>query len=94
VLLNRWGLRMTRANATLLLRNVAASAQLDVDFSPHSLRRTFVSTLLDTGASLRDVQLAAGHASPNTTVLYHMTGANPDRDAAHQLASFISGIAG
>ncbi|MBQ0897324.1 site-specific integrase [Micromonospora sp. U56] len=35
---------------------------------PHMLRHTFVTTMLDAGVSLRDVQIAARHADPRTTM--------------------------
>jgi site-specific recombinase XerD len=38
--------------------------------SAHSMRATFITTALDNGASLEDVQSAAGHADPSTTKLY------------------------
>jgi site-specific recombinase XerD len=37
---------------------------------PHMLRHTFVTTMLDAGVSLRDVQIAARHADPKTTMRY------------------------
>ena len=37
---------------------------------PHMLRHTYVTTMLDAGVDLRDVQIAAGHADPRTTMRY------------------------
>ncbi len=37
---------------------------------PHLLRHTFVTTMLDAGVDLRDVQIAARHADPRTTMRY------------------------
>jgi len=37
---------------------------------PHMLRHTFVTTMLDAGVDLRDVQIAARHADPRTTMRY------------------------
>jgi integrase/recombinase XerD len=37
---------------------------------PHMLRHTFVATMLDAGVDLRDVQIAARHADPRTTMRY------------------------
>lgn len=51
-------------------------------FSAHSMRATFVTTALANGASLEDVQEAAGHANPSTTKLYDRRGHNPEKSAA------------
>ena len=51
-------------------------------FSAHSMRATFVTTALANGASLEDVQEAAGHADPSTTKLYDRRGYNPEKSAA------------
>jgi len=47
---------------------------------PHMLRHSFVTTMLDAGVSLRDVQIAARHADPRTTMRY-------DRPAISALGS-------
>jgi integrase len=41
---------------------------------PHMLRHTFVTTMVDAGISLRDVQFAARHADPRTTVRHDRSG--------------------
>ncbi len=48
---------------------------------PHMLRHTFVTTMLDTGVSLRDVQIAARHADPRTTMRYDRARKNLHRRA-------------
>lgn len=96
LLLNSRGRRMDRAAATRVIRRLCRAAHIPEGRSPHSCRRTFVTTSLAIGIPLADVQLAAGHASPNTTMIYNvpsMAGGN-DRDAAHRLASYIAGISG
>ena len=46
------------------------------------MRATFITTALDNGASLEDVQSAAGHADPSTTKLYDRRGYNPEKSAS------------
>ena len=46
---------------------------------PHMLRQTFVTTMLDAGVDLRDVQIAARHADPRTTMRYDRARKNLDR---------------
>jgi len=65
LLLNRRGTRMDRHAATRRLRQLAAVAGVRLPrMHPHMLRHTFVTTMLDAGVDLRDVQIAARHADP------------------------------
>jgi site-specific recombinase XerD len=43
------------------------------------MRATFITTALENGAALEDVQKAAGHRDPSTTELYDRRGYNPER---------------
>jgi site-specific recombinase XerD len=65
-----------------ILRKYAAKAGLDRGYSAHSMRATFITTALDKGASLEDVQRDVGHADPSTTKLYDRRGYNPEKSAA------------
>jgi site-specific recombinase XerD len=56
---------------------------------PHMLRHTFVTTMLDTGVDLRDVQIAARHADPRTTMRYNRAR-NLDRHPNYILAAYMA----
>jgi site-specific recombinase XerD len=71
ILLNSRGGRMDRHAATRRLRRLAQPARVRITGPhPHMLRHTFVTTMLDAGVDLRDVQIAARHADPRTTMRY------------------------
>jgi integrase/recombinase XerD len=71
ILLNGRGGRMDRHAATRRLRRLAEKAGVPITRPhPHMLRHTFVTTMLDAGVGLRDVQIAARHADPRTTMRY------------------------
>jgi integrase/recombinase XerD len=65
-----------------ILRKYARHIGLSRGYSAHSMRATFITTALDNGASLEDVQSAAGHADPSTTKLYDRRGYNPEKSAS------------
>ena len=68
ILLNSRGARMDRHAATRRLRRLADHAGVRIARPhPHMLRHTFVTTMLDAGVDLRDVQIAARHADPRTS---------------------------
>jgi site-specific recombinase XerD len=54
------------------------------------LRHTFVTTMLDAGVDLRDVQIAARHADPRTTMCYDRARTNLDRHPHDILAAFMA----
>jgi integrase/recombinase XerD len=69
VLLNSRGTRMDRHAATRRLRHLAEAAGIHLARAhPHMLRHTFVTTMLDAGVDLRDVQIADRHADHRTTM--------------------------
>jgi len=90
LLLNTRGTRMDRHAATRRLRRLAATAGIQVSRAhPHMLRHTFVTTMLDAGVDLRDVQIAARHADPRTTMRYDRARQNLDRHPNYILAAFM-----
>ncbi len=70
LLLNARGGPLTRQSAWAILRSVAERAGLPDSISPHTLRHSFATHLLDGGADVRVVQELLGHASVATTQLY------------------------
>ena len=65
-----------------VLRKHARKIGLERGFSAHSMRATFITTALENGAQLEDVQKAAGHRDPSTTKLYDRRGYNPEKAAS------------
>jgi len=86
------GARWDRSEAWRTLRRLARTAVPDKASSlhPHDLRHAFVTLSLDAGASLRDVQDAAGHADPRTTRRYDRARHNLDRHPTYALAGLIT----
>ncbi|WP_236718193.1 tyrosine-type recombinase/integrase [Actinoplanes sp. TFC3] len=91
ILRNTLGRRMDRHAAARRLRLLSATAGIRMPrMHPHLLRHTFVTTMLDAGVSLRDVQIAARHADPKTTMRYDRARKNLDRHPNYILAASMA----
>jgi len=85
------GTRIDRNAATRRLKHLAAGAGIRIPrMHPHMLRHTFVTTVLDAGVSLPDVQIAARHADPRTTMRYDRARKNLDRHPSYILAAYMA----
>ena len=91
ILRNRHGGRMDRHAATRRLHHLGDDAGISLPrMHPHMLRHTFVTTMLDAGVDLRDVQIAARHADPRTTMRYDRARKNLDRHPNYILAAYMA----
>ncbi len=70
IFLNRRGGKMTRVMVFYIIRDLAAAAGILKKVSPHTLRHSFATHLLEGGASLRVIQELLGHESLETTEIY------------------------
>ncbi|MEM9687829.1 MAG: tyrosine-type recombinase/integrase, partial [Bacteroidota bacterium] len=70
VFLNRRGKQLTRAMIFTIIKRLAAETGLKKVISPHTLRHSFATHLLQNGADLRAIQQMLGHESITTTEIY------------------------
>ena len=68
--LNRRGRQLTRAMIFTIIKDLALAIGLNKNISPHTLRHSFATHLLENGADLRSIQLMLGHESITTTEIY------------------------
>jgi len=87
------GLRLDRHGAAWVVRRVARRAGITKPVGPHTLRHAFITAALDAGVPLRDVQEAASHADPRTTMRYDRARGSLDRHATYIVAAYLAGAA-
>ena len=68
--LNRRGNQLSRAMIFTIIKDLAIQINLNKSISPHTLRHSFATHLLENGADLRSIQLMLGHESITTTEIY------------------------
>ena len=87
------GNRLDRHAAGRIVRRVARQAGITKRVGPYTLRHAFITAALDAGVPLRDVQEAASHADPRTTMRYDRARVSLDRHATYIVATFLAGAA-
>lgn len=70
VFLNKRGTGLSRVMVFYIIKDLAAKANIKKNISPHTLRHSFATTLVEAGADLRAVQQMLGHESITTTEIY------------------------
>ena len=78
------GRRLDRYGAGRIVRKTARRAGIGKAVTPHTLRHAFITAALDAGVPLRDVQEAASHADPRTTIRYDRARGSLDRHASYR----------
>ena len=90
IFLGTYGQRMDRHAADRAVKRLAKRAGINKRISPHSLRHSFITAALDAGVPMRDVQDAASHSDPRTTMRYDRARHSLDRHATYVVSTFIA----
>jgi integrase/recombinase XerD len=72
---------LTRQGLWLIVKEYAAAAGIERRVTPHVLRHSFATHMLDGGAGLREVQQLLGHASISSTQIYTKVSTQRKREA-------------
>ena len=84
VFLNRRGAHLTRTMILIMIKKTAADAGIKKTVSPHTLRHSFATALLEGGADLRSIQAMLGHERIGTTEIYtHLDMSHIREDILH-----------
>jgi integrase/recombinase XerD len=93
VFLNRAGNRMDRRQVAAVIRRICRAADLRTDITPHSLRRSAATALLDLGVAVSEVQALLRHESPTTTARYDQKAQQRGIIASSTIATHLTGLA-
>ncbi len=74
-----------------LAPRTSRAIDLYIGSGPHGLRHSFITYALDAGVALRDVQEAASHSDPRTTMRHDRGRGSLDRHATYIVATFLAG---
>jgi integrase/recombinase XerD len=83
--------RLDRHAAGRIVCRTACHARIGKLVTPHTLRHALITAALDAGVPLRDVQEAASHADPRTTMRYDRARSSLDRHATYIVAAYLAG---
>ena len=84
---------LDRHAAARIVSRIGKAAGINKHIGPHTLRHGFITAALDAGVPLRNVQEAASHADPRTTMRYDRARVSLDRHATYIVSTFIAGAA-
>ena len=87
------GQRLDRHAAGRIVHRIGRRAGITKPVGPHTLRHAFITAALDAVVPLRDVQEAASHADPRTTMTYDRARVSLNRHATYVVAAHLAGAA-